>query len=265
MESGKAKNLTGVLLSLFIISFAGCSNDDLSPITLKGQDNTTLTIRLTDFTSENGYSFPLQGGDGSYSVKSSNDKIVTAEMISPVDLRLIPINIGETTVTITDNSRNILILNIQVDFATQDIVIRERTVTIFGEGLTENEKKAITEEQLAQIPVKVGGGYRFIFTDVVGKKGKAVIYTDTFGSDGIETTFEYKEFESIYAPDVVSHGYEVVINNEKRIFILGIYQGQSTSSYRVALMEDVTPKVQVEYPQAESVYTAQLISPRIID
>ncbi|MCL1937756.1 MAG: hypothetical protein FWF52_05095 [Candidatus Azobacteroides sp.] len=264
MKSGKAKSLIGVLLALFIISFAGCSSDNLSPITLKSQDDTTIYMRLTYFTIENGYIFPLQGGDGSYSVKSNNDKIVTAEMASPVDLHLMPIDIGETTVTITDNSQNILILNIRVDYETRNCVVRSCDVTIFGDDLAENEKKEIREKQLAEIPVKVGGGYKFIYTDAPARKGKAVIYADTFGSDGIETTFEEKEFESIYVPNAVSRGYEIVIGNEKRIFIFAASGVPSL----IELREDVTPKVQVEYSLAELVYTSQIIyapSPPIND
>ena len=133
----------------------------------------------------------------------------------------------------------------------------ERDVTIFGDDLTENEKIEIREKQLAEIPVKAGGGYKFIYTDAAGRKGKAVIYADTFGSDGIETTFEEKEFESPYTPNVFSSGYEIVIGNEKRIFIFGAL------GVPALIREDVTPKVQVEYPQAKLVYTSQILRSRI--
>jgi hypothetical protein len=264
MKSVTSNSSIGLLLFLLAISFAGCSGDDLDPITLKDQQESTIYLYLSDYGMNTGSSFLLQGGDGDYSVKSSDAKIVVAEMISPFDLRLLSVGIGEATVTITDNSQNILILNIQVDYQTHNLPrIEELDVTIAGNDLTENEKKAIREKQLARIPVKPGGGYKFIFTDFVNKKGKAIIYTDTFGSDGIETTFEYKEFESPYVPGASSFGYEVMIGNEKRIFFLGMLNFPPPIGSRFALIEDVTQEVQVEFPKAEKVYASQIFPPII--
>lgn len=124
-------------------------------------------------------------------------------------------------------------------------------VSVIGGGLTGNEVKAIRKQELVRIPVKVGGGYKFIFTDAPNNKGEAVIYPETFGSGGIETTFEVRRFED----ESETLGCEVAMGNEKRLFIIGNYKTRAILRLPVALKEDVTGKVQAEYPKAEQVYT----------
>lgn len=246
------------LLVVFVIGgFIGCNDDDMEPITLKDRDVTTIKIYYTNSEAEHTYT--LQGGDGHYIVKTGSEDIVTAEMISSVDLRLRVAGLGKTTVTITDNSQNTLILNIEVSYEIRNHVIVKHDVIIVGDDLTENEKKAIREKCLAEIPVKVGGSYQFIFSDPLNRKGEAIICTDALSSYRIETTFEFKEIEDI--DNFYPWGYEIVLDNEKRVFIIGRYY-PSTRAYMIvptALMEDVTRKIQTEYPNAELVYTLQVI------
>ncbi len=249
------------LLSL-IICFAGCGDDDkLKPIELRGSEGATISIFYPGST---GYSFSLQGGDGNYEIISENTEVVTAEMISPTDFSLEAKSIGETRVIITDNSQNILILDVHIKYLTNQIIIGAHDVFIEGGDLTGNEVKAIREKQLAEIPVKAGGGYKFIFTDydedgdVVG--GKAIVYPEKFGSNGIETTFKRRRI-TIGA----TIGYEIDINNERRLLVLNRYYPSTRAGDYLppmALFEDITSKVQSEYPKAESVVTAQVIDTR---
>lgn len=249
--------LTGVLL--LITCFTSCNDEEkLRPIELKDIDGTAITIR---FNSEApAHSFALQGGDGNYKIESGNKEVVTAEMISSIDFRLEAKNIGETTVTIIDNSQNTLTLSVSIEYESHSFVIKSHDVFITGDDLTENEKKAIREEQLAEIPVKVGGGYEFIFTDYKTGKGKAIFYPEKFGSNGTETTFQRKDI-SIEGSEITAWGYEVVISDEKRLFVMNKYSPSTKSDMLVpiALFEDVTSKIQIEYPEAEAVFTAQVI------
>lgn len=138
-------------------------------------------------------------------------------------------------------------------------------IYIEGGDLTGNEVKAIREKQLAEIPVKVGRGYELIYTDYedgnrVG--GKAIIYPEKFGSNGIETTFKEKRFTIDETANISTIGYEININNEKRLLALNIYYPSTKSGDYlppIALFEDITAKVQDKYPKAESVFTAQVI------
>jgi len=48
-----------------------------------------------------------------------------------------------------------------------------------GDGMTVAAQKELKEKALASIPVKVGGGYRFIYTKDQG--GTAYVYPDKLG------------------------------------------------------------------------------------
>jgi hypothetical protein len=248
--------LIGILLS--IINFTSCNDDEkLRPIELKDIDGAAIIIRFNSETPA--YSYALQGGDGNYKIESENKEVVTAEMISSVDFRLEAKSIGETTVTIMDNSQNILTLSVSVEYESHNFVITSHDVFIVGDDLTGNEKKAIREKQLAEIPIKTGGGYEFIFTDYKAGKGKAILYPEKFGSNGIETTFQQQRLNT-EGSEATTWGYEVVINDEKRLFVMNKYSPSTRDMFvPIALYEDVTSNVQVEYPKAESVITAQVI------
>lgn len=256
----KTSILTIVILTISSL-FYSCSDDKTNPpITLKDGEGTAISL-VYPSDSEIGYSFPIEGGDGKYSVKSNNNEIVTAEFISAIDLRLKAISLGEAIVTITDQSENQLILTINVDYQKENFVIKKHDIQVFGADLTENEKKTIAEKYLTQIPIKVGGGYTFIYSDAPNKKGKAIIYTDSYGNEGIETTLEFKEIENKIIPESTRWGYEITINDEKRTFVQGRYipSTRATDPIPIALLEDITAKVQIEYPKAELVYTSQVI------
>lgn len=263
MNFVKTKGLAGALLLLFMVGFIACNDDNgLASITLANREGSNITVLYRgEKTSE--YAFSLQGGDGYYSARSGNEEVVTAEMITS-NLHLKPTGIGETIVTVEDNSQNTLVLDIRVDYETRDLVVLRHDVSVTGGDLTVNEVNKIREQQLDLIPVKVGGGYKFTFTDAPNDKGIAIIYPETFGSGGIETTFEYKKFEASHELEAASYGYEVIMDNEKRKFVLGIYvpSGEwprAEASVPMALKEDVTGKVQTEYSKAELVYTSQVI------
>lgn len=245
-----------LLFVTFAILFFSCSDDDLKPISLTDREGTT--IRLTYPTNTNSYIFSLVGGDEKYSIKSGDDKIIKAEMASATDFRLTMVAIGETTVTVTDNSQNTLTLNIIVDYYTLGFTVVEHDIQIVGGDLTENEKKAIKEKYLSEIPVKVGGGYEFVYTNMTNG-GNAFIYHNAYESYRTETTFTIKELENSQGKKV--QAYEVIIDNEKRVFVLQQYypRRRELGPIDFALVEDITQKVQVEYPKAELVFTAQVV------
>lgn len=249
-----------ITLSLGVLLFA-CSDDDvLKPIALKNSNETTLRLNYPNNTE---YYLSLQGGDGNYSVKSGNEKVVVAEMISSTDLSLKAVRIGQTTVIITDNSQNTLTLDIKVEYEMHNFVVEKHDIHIHGGDLTENEKKAIKEKHLAEIPVEVGGGCKFVLIDQPGGGyiGNATIYPNIFEVKGTATTFEILENSNTSITESAGWGYEITINNEKRFLVLGIYTPSTKATEPIieALMEDITHKVQIEYPKAELVYTSQVI------
>jgi hypothetical protein len=94
-----------------MIGFVGCNDDNgLEPITMTDrEDLNIMMIYRGEETSE--YVFSLQGGDGNYSIRSGNREVVDAWMVTS-NLHFKPTGIGETIVTVTDNSQNALVLNI---------------------------------------------------------------------------------------------------------------------------------------------------------
>ncbi len=254
----KSISLTRYLSIISLFLFLSCNNDDdIKPISLRDSDETTFTMYYPNY---GGYSFPLTGGDGSYRVQSADPTIIKAEMISDADISLEALALGQTTVTITDYSQNTLILHITVDYNSDRFKIVKHDITIMGGDLTENERNEIRERYLPSIPIKVGGGYKFIYTETDGAdgRGKAIIYPDSYGSNGIETIFE-REWKSGIVESMQI--YTVVLNNETRAFVFQRYypSSKATENSPVALVEDITKKVQEEYPQAELVFTSQVI------
>lgn len=249
-------------ITLFTIGciFVSCSDDDdTKPISLKNIEDTTISLF---YPNETKYSITIQGGDGNYSVKSANEEVVKAEMISAIDVSFTVIGLGETKVTITDNSQNSLVLTVIVDYETHKYIVLKYDVRVEGGDLTENEKKAIIEKQLSKMPVKVGGGYKFIFTDMPNAKGKLIYYTDKYeGSKIEEIAFEGKEHDNPNFTGSFKWGYQFVLNNETRFLVFGRYYPTTKSTEKVpaALMEDVTQEVKIEYPKAELVIVSQQV------
>ena len=247
-----------IILLLVGATFDSCSDDD---------DNDKIQpIRINDGLVGIGLSYPsnpyicnLTGGDGNYTVESNDKEVVTVEMNSSVDFKINVIALGETTITITDQSQNTETLSVTVDYRNDKFAVKHLDITIVGD-LTENEKKAISEKYLSQVPVKVNGGYKFIYSEAPYDKGTVTIYPDVYEDKGVETTFEMKKTEYDY-PNISNLAYEIVIDGEKRTFFRGYYK-PSTRESEVrpkALMEDITAKVQVDYPNVKSVYTSQVV------
>lgn len=248
----------GIFFFLFAINIVSCSDDDDSkPITLKDEEETTITMIYSGTTT--GYTFSLQGGNGNYFVKSGDEDVVTAEMINSVDFRIKAVNVGKTTVTITDNSQNTLVLNVIVDYETRNFKIKLHDVIVIGDDLTTNEKKAIQGKVYANIPVKIGGGYKFIHTDIETGNGKVIVYAEVFGDKGIETTFEYKKITN--GTGISAWAYEIILNDEKRLLVIDRYNPsiRSDQFVPIALVEDVTEEIKKEFPKIERVGAFQVI------
>lgn len=262
------------LMMLLAVGLAGCKKENgYDPITLPDVEGST--VEMFWLGEHSGvYTWRLRGGDGNYSVRSDDARVAAVENMQTrdADLYLKPTGLGETTVTVTDGAGNSFALTVRVKYETHRFVVTRHDVTVAGgDDMTPDEMRAIREWQLAEMPVKVGGGYEFTFTDfkdAVNGGGTAVVYPEKFGSGGIETTFERREVG--YASEGGDFGtytvYEVVMDGEKRIFAMIDYipSHQSEESTRLtfvnplALIEVVTEKVRAEYPRVVSAYTSQV-------
>lgn len=254
------------LLSICILLVSSCSGDDgLFPISLK--DGSGTNIRLY-YPQAQPFSYPLQGGDGNYAVTCDNPEIVTARLLQNTEtsekaLSLTALARGEATVIITDQSDHSLTVNVKVDYYTQEFIVGNCDLLIRG-NVNDVEKEAITEKAQATIPVAIGGGYKFIYTNAEEAKGTVLMYKEKYGKEAVEGTFERvrikQEDEASGSINLI--GYELTFPDKRYSFRLSTYQrsGRAEMLPVMAFYEDITDAFADEYPSLESLYTVQVLS-----
>jgi hypothetical protein len=244
-ENGMKKPVLIMVAGFLSVMFAGCEKENMSPISLVGIGDKYINLQ---YPSDMGHNFPLQGGDGQYSVACDSPDIVSAVMISAVDMQLQALSVGDAVVTVSDRSGHTLQLRIYVDYSKFTAQISSLDVVVTGD-LTDEEIETIRIEALRTIPVQAGGGYLFINDEA----GTGIIYPDKFGIDGIECAFEFKTVTKI-SPDGEEFqmpAFYLNINGEERVFLL-------TLNNPYTFCEELTDKFKSEYPKVELVYTVQV-------
>ena len=125
--------------------------------------------------------------------------------------------------------------------------------------MTVGNQKELKEKALATIPVKVGGGYKFVYTEGEEQdetKGIVFIYPDKYGNNGIEGTFE----RVIVKGDdgSLSHvAYSLHYRDINHTFIFMKYSepaSQSTGYGLIQFAEDLKEQYKTAYPNVEQVY-----------
>jgi hypothetical protein len=149
------------------------------------------------------------------------------------------------------------------------MLVTEVGARVAGDALTVAEQTELKAKALTTIPVKPGGGYRFVYTRGEADdqtEGVVFIYPEKYDQDGIEGIFERvltvpgsKDDGSFYTTCTFTLHY----NGMDRIFSLEYSKPAVKTSppeYGVyQLVEDLTERYQAAYPQVEQVYTSQLI------
>jgi hypothetical protein len=67
------------------------------------------------------------------------------------------LNVGDATVTITDQSGHSCVLNIHIGYYSENIVVAKLDATVVGDNMTVAQQKELKEKALATTPVKGGG------------------------------------------------------------------------------------------------------------
>lgn len=253
------KPLGIILLSLNLLCFASCDKDTDAPISLQYVENNTLDLV---YPVSGGYTRDIMGGDGKYTVVSSDERILGVMLCEGQTLQFEPLAIGEAKVTIRDRSGHTYVLTVNISYMQHAFMVTKCEVTVTGAKLTAAEKTEIESQALATIPVKVGGGYRFVFTDAEQTKGDAYIFPEKFGAGTPEqSTFEQTLVN--LGGDVYYRNYIVATNTGVRSFVIMSYSGSPTYSslvYPVQFAEDLTDRFKPVYPNVEGVYTTQVIT-----
>lgn len=263
----KLNSILCILIILFsTFGWTSCNKDsDKEPLSLHQiKDNATKLY----YGSKGGVT--IIGGDGKYSF-SSESPLLKAEMTYSNYILFEPLGVGDATVTIKDSSGDSYILKVTIQYKTEKIVVSKLNATVVGDNMTVGNQKELKEKALATIPVKVGGGYKFVYTeseDLEQAKGMVFIYPDKYGDNGTEGTFEratVKGDDGSYSYTT----YTMQYSGLNRTFILMKYSEpviKSTEYYgQFQFAEDLKEKYKTVYPNVEQVYTSQVIGSEAVE
>ena len=262
------KFLSCALLVLFsTFSLTSCDKDTEEPLALHDVENNSLELY---YGAKGGVT--IVGGDGNYSF-STESPLIKAEMTHSNYVLFEALNVGDAAVTITDQSGHSCVLKIHIGYYSMNIVVVKLDATVVGDNMTVGEQKELKEKALATIPVKVGGGYKFVYTGKVNSSSSAedlnppknlvYIYPETYGEKPIEGTFErttHKEGDG----RVSYYTYTLHYNGLNRTLLFLEYKSKGaivrSVEYRTyQLAEDLTEQYKTDYPNVEQVYTSQVI------
>lgn len=242
MKSKRISNTLGILvMSLSFFFITSCNKDDNEPITLHNVENNSVDLKYpnTDKRSIN-----VIGGDGNYSASCDNASILEVEVSDKEKTILLkPLAIGNAIVTITDKSNNSYILNVNVSYYEDKLVVVKQDVVVIGDKISPAQKKEIEQKAMLTFPVKVNGGYKLVHNNEKdSNKGQALIYKDKYDWQGIESIFEIKNIEVEYSTKRYRI-YTITIEGKQREFILNQYITPPTKGdmmIRMALIEVLT-------------------------
>lgn len=198
----------------------------------------------------------IKGGDKNYTITPPETDLLNVTLEQGYILVIEPLKIGSVEIPIMDGANHSYLLKVEMSYYTTNLIVTRTEIVIKGEGLTELEKEEIKEKALKTIPVKVEGGYKFIYTELSKKDtsgGVVSIYPNRFGESD-NSTQEYR-FEYINNYPERSH-YIININDSKRVFWYG--QGKlPTKSAYLLMIEELTEDFKTEYPAVEKVFAQQ--------
>ena len=245
-----------VLFSTF--GLVSCDKESDKPLSLDQVENNSMKLY---YGSKGGVT--IIGGDGNYSF-SCESPLLKAEMAYRNYISLEPLGVGDATITIKDSSGDSYILNVTVVYKSENIVVSKLDATVVGDNMTVGNQRELKEKALATIPVKVGGGYKFVYTEgenLDTTKGIVFLYPDKYGENGIGGTFERAEVKGSDGHYSYTT-YTLHYSNTNRTFIFMEYSAPTAKSlpYRaLQLAEDLKEQYKTAYPNVEQVYTSQVI------
>lgn len=245
-----------ILLSTF--SITSCDKDSNEPLSLDLIENNATKLH---YGSNGGVT--IIGGDGNYSF-SCESSLLKAEMTYSNYISLEPLGVGDATVTIKDSSGESYLLKVTIAYKTINMVVTKLNTTVVGDNMTIVAQKELKEKAFTTIPVKVGGGYKFVYTEGEEQNvtnGTVFIYADKYGTDGIEGTFD----RGLVKADDGSYSYTTYTlhyNDMNRTFIFMEYvelKNQTPEFRTIQFAENLKEQYKAEYPNVEQIYTSQIL------
>lgn len=261
MKKTLLKCLLYIVLSVNVLSFASCGDDDYVPISLSEESSLLSiidnTLHLNPFST--GETYRIQGGDGAYVIEIA-DTTVADFRYDGNRLTVLPKGTGETSLTISDRSWNTYTLQVIVAYPETTYEIGDVEGVVYGGDLTQNQVNAIRTDIEANSPVKAGGKYVFTYTEKSGWAGIVSIYPSASNSQVLHGIFTERVGGGqsqihIELTDGTEYDYTLTF--------LSDLTGQSASRLSPIptriLLQDVTEKYRSLYPALEEAYCVQYI------
>lgn len=252
----KPTKLSGILLLLLFIT--SCHKESIEPITLHYVENNSVDII---YPNTDNHSISIIGGDGKYSASCNNVSVIEAEIVQEKMMILLkPRSTGNAIVTITDESGNQYVLNVNVCYKEINLIIDKQDVIVVGNKLSEAQKAEIERKAILTLPVKVNGGFKLVYNNSEElNKGQVFIYNDNHGGEAAESVFEYKKIKLEVDGVIQTHpSFVITIDGKKRVFVVNRYfASKSSMVVPMAFNEDITELFKTEYPDVELIYTQQ--------
>lgn len=276
------KNLIILLLAFpLLFCILSCKDDDKqTPIKLKGLENDYLNLI---YPATYDYPYTITGGDGYYTVHSSDESVLEVFQYNGQNLAFKPLKKGHAMVFVKDYSNNCLMIDVNVTYSTRTYIVEQVDVKILGEKLTENDIKELKNKALSITPAQVNSTYTFEYINKIDETGDITIYPKKDQTTGttLVGTFkmttpkedEKQELEGTLAQVIKTCVFD--FNGEKEKMLIALYYYDNNSYYKnnsqskqtkevgpkpkFYFIKDITQLFKNEYPALEKIYTVQTV------
>lgn len=245
-----------ILLAFSSFCFVACG-DDNEPVSLIHTggnetliDLTSNTLTLSPFSS--GESFYINGGDGAYTIDNSNEEVVNFAYDGRT-LTLKPLAQGEAVITIQDRDNDTYLLRVVVSYPTESFEVLSVAAEAKGNELTQMETTLLQQQMETDLPVNVGGQFRFTYMVPDSTQGELEMVPagNALPLKGVfQSATKYFETGTPYTEITVS-----LTSGDK--FVYACYPANADSTYTLA--QDVTERYKSAYPKVQQAITYQYI------
>ena len=248
----KTLKIKSIAIMIFLSLTFACSNekDENNPLRLPFYEDNKIILL---YPKENG-TIEIAGGVQPYSVHCKSELLKVYIDEDPNYFQYEVLGVGETTIEISDASGQSVFLNAVIKYNEWSMEITEHSVYVEGDHMTIADQNELKEKVFASIPVKVGGGYKFIFTE--RESGIVHVYKENFGGEYSEGTFSIKDMDNATRDEWV---YNLTFNGEEHNYLHAVIVRSRSIGPLIpyAFCEELTDKYKEEYPELELVSAYQ--------
>lgn len=189
-----------LVMSLAVGSLFSCSdNIDVKMELLPVQEDsmafvlTDNTVKLFYPSAKGRIEFLVTGLEAGYIITTSDETVLSVGYAS-MGLYLVPLKLGKVVVTISDKAGREFKFDVENVYWKEEYIVEKNDIRVGGERLTEKEKEEITYKAKSTLPVRIGGGYQFIYTDEKRTEGIVNMYPEGWDKRYFSGNFTKKYF-----------------------------------------------------------------------